>query len=431
MQQETDKDMPTVEPGPVSSLPGYGSVKEAQIAGSLPIAGGGANLFFWLIESQRDPENDPLVLWLNGGPGSSSFIGFFNENGPYKIEQAAEAGEVELVDNPYSWNKHATYMIIDQLAGVGLSGIHSSSLYAPNESVATNQLYLMLIDFFTRYPEYSKLPFYLFGESFAGHYLPTLAHAILDGNKLGYFHINLKGIGLGDGWVDPLTLQQTYPDYAYAQGLICLNEKTRAEELYRECAAAVLDSMPIPSADSDKTCELIEAYIVKAAGGINVYDVRAFGDYEYSIIGEYLNRPDVRAALNVDPSALPWVDESPIVADLLETGEQSSSAYLFPRLFDELRVLIYNGVYDMDCNFMGTDIWLQNLKWSYGDEFKSKSRRPWKIENAVVGHARSVESLTQLVILNCGHLVPMDQPKVALEMLDRFLDGRQFIEPET
>jgi carboxypeptidase C (cathepsin A) len=339
----------TIYPGPVKELPGYGPVKQKQYAGPLPIAPGGADLFFWFVESQNDPAHDPVLLWLNGGPGASSLIGMLMENGPYRLVKDP-TGAVRPVDHPESWNRCANYLVIDQPAGVGLSGISNPSLYAPNEQVQTYQLYQALQQFFDLYASFRNNDFYIFGESFAGHYVPTLANAILDGNQNGYKRINLKGIGVGDGWVDPLSLQATYADYAYAHGLIGLPDKARAEQLYRECRVAVEASMPVPSAESDKVCQKVEDYIAKAAGGINVYDVRILGDYDFSNVATYLNYPEVRQALHVSEAALPWVDESPVVGSLLETGEQGSSSYLFPRLFEELRVLIYNGIYDMDCN---------------------------------------------------------------------------------
>ena len=417
--------MKETKPGPVKSLPRYGAVKERQYAGPIPIAGGGANLFFWCIESKNDPRRDPLILWLNGGPGSSSFLGLFMENGPYRLRRN-DKKQVEPYDNPFSWNTRATYMIFDQPAGVGLSAITDKSLYAPNEQVQTYQLYHALLSFFALYPQYKDLDFYIFGESFAGHYIPTLAHTILDGNKNGYPHVNLKGVGVGDGWVDPLTLQATYGEYGYAHGLIDLDDKAHVDELYRTCRIAVENTMPVPSAESDKICERVEDYIAKAAGGINVYDVREFGDYTFTEIAEYLNDPEVREALHADPAALPWVDESQIVGDLLETGEQGSTAYLYPRLFDELRVLLYSGIYDMDCNFMGTDAWLKNLSWPFGQEFNALKRTPWSVDGKIVGWARAAKSLTQVLVANAGHLVPMNQPAVALDMLDRFLTNRAF-----
>jgi len=58
------------------------------------------DIFYWWFESRTDTANDPLVLWLTGGPGCASEIALFYENGPYQFEADGKT----LKKNPYSWN---------------------------------------------------------------------------------------------------------------------------------------------------------------------------------------------------------------------------------------------------------------------------------------------------------------------------------------
>jgi len=407
--------MPTY--GPVTDLPGYGKTKEKQLAGYLPVSDkNNAFIYFWLIESQGDPAKDPIVIWLNGGPGSSSFLGFFLENGPYKINK-----DLTLSDNPFSWNKNATYLMIDQPAGTGLSFVSDPKESAKTEQEATDQLFYGLQQFYKLWPEYLTLDLFIFGESFAGVYIPKLSTSILNANKVLKPVINLKGIGVGDGWVDPYIQQATYGDYAYAHGLVGLTEKHKAELLYGACAVAIEESLPDASRDADKVCNLIEEYITKVSGGANVYDVRITGDYDFSLIGSYLDQPSVRTALYIDEHIKAWKDTSKRIAYLLELGEQNSYAYLYPNLFESIPVLIYNGIYDMDCNFMGTDAWIESVNWSYKDAFLRQPRIPWMNEGSWAGHIRQFAQLTQVLVNGAGHLVPMDQPKNALALLNNFI----------
>ncbi|HWB72166.1 MAG TPA: hypothetical protein VG452_08100 [Egibacteraceae bacterium] len=401
----------------MTSLPGYGPVKERQLAGYLPAEPeGGAFIYFWFFESQGHPATDPLVIWLNGGPGSSSFLGLFAENGPYKINP-----DGTLADNPYSWNTNSSYLMIDQPAGTGLSVVEGPGFWARTEQEATDQLYYGLQRFFARWPEYAHLEVVVFGESFAGTYIPMLATTILERNRGGHPPVNLAGIGVGDGWVDPYLQQATYGEYAYAHGLVGPTERAEVDQLYDACAQAIRDGGPVSPRSADRICNRIEQYITSVSGGANVYDVRLIGDYDFDSIGRYLDRVEVRAALHVDPQAKPWHETCKRVGFLLEKGEQDSVAHLYPALFEQLRVLIYNGLYDMDCNFMGTDAWIAAQQWSFRDEFLAAARRPWLVDGRLAGHIRSARGLAQVLVAGAGHLVPMDQPAAALALLDGFL----------
>ena len=56
-------------------------------------------LFYFFFES-RGHKDDPVVIWLTGGPGCSSELALFYENGPFHI-----AGNLSLVWNDFGWDK--------------------------------------------------------------------------------------------------------------------------------------------------------------------------------------------------------------------------------------------------------------------------------------------------------------------------------------
>lgn len=170
-------------------------------AGYLPIPNSqGKELFYVMVQSQNNPATDPVVLWLNGGPGCSSMDGFLYENGPYIFNY--EAGE-KLRRNQYSWNTNATMVYIDSPAGVGFSVLGSESNINTSDKQTAHDSLQALIQLFRKFPEFSEHEFFISGESYAGIYVPTLAYNILLHNAYtSGAKINLKGIAVGNGVTD-------------------------------------------------------------------------------------------------------------------------------------------------------------------------------------------------------------------------------------
>ena len=415
--------MPAVSPGAVLELPGYGEVKQDQLAGHLTVDEEcGAHLFFWLIESREDPATDPMVIWLNGGPGMSSLVGLFLENGPYKIEHAP--GGHRLTDNPYSWNREATYLVIDQPAGTGLSFVDDPECLADDVEQSTARLYAGIQQLLTQWPKYRDREVFLFGESFGGIYVPHLAHKILSGNGSGEPHIDLQGIGIGSAWVNPVVQQSTIADFAYAHGVITPVEKETAYNLQSFCAKVIERGFPPDLVN--RNCNRVETYIIRAASEINPFDLREFGnpDRLFASLAAYLNRSDVRAALHVDPSVPDWEAISSAVAKSLSGDIFESAAALYPPLLEQMPVVVFNGTFDLDCNFMGTDAWIRALEWSGRDAYVKTPRSPWRVNGEFAGYRRASGNLTQILFSDSGHSVPMDQPEAAFEMLDSFLENK-------
>ncbi|ROT36136.1 carboxypeptidase S1 [Sodiomyces alkalinus F11] len=75
------------------------------------------NTFFWFFEAREDPENAPLSIWMNGGPGSSSMPGLLYENGPCYVNPDSNSTRL----SKWSWNNKVNMLYIDQPVQVGFS----------------------------------------------------------------------------------------------------------------------------------------------------------------------------------------------------------------------------------------------------------------------------------------------------------------------
>ncbi|KAF8377661.1 hypothetical protein HHK36_031045 [Tetracentron sinense] len=68
-------------------------------------------LFYYFVKSERNPMEDPLVLWLTGGPGCSAFSGLVFEVGPLNFSIVEYNGSLPtLVLNPYLWTRCQTFI---------------------------------------------------------------------------------------------------------------------------------------------------------------------------------------------------------------------------------------------------------------------------------------------------------------------------------
>lgn len=80
-------------------------------------------------------------------------------------------------------------------------------------------MYGFLTGLLEKFPQYQKLPFYITGESYAGHYIPAVGHKIWEMNKQSpKTKINLKGLAIGNGMTDPEEQYKHYPEMGFDGG---------------------------------------------------------------------------------------------------------------------------------------------------------------------------------------------------------------------
>ncbi|XVF68513.1 hypothetical protein PTKIN_Ptkin11bG0008700 [Pterospermum kingtungense] len=413
---------------PVLGAPTAGpSVREfAHYAGyyKLPHAKS-ARMFYFFFES-RSRKDDPVVIWLTGGPGCSSELALFYENGPFYL-----AKNLSLIWNDYGWDKASNILFVDQPTGTGFSYTSDEDDIRHDENGVSNDLYDFLQEFFKRHPQYVKNDFYITGESYAGHYIPAFAVRVHQGNKAKEgIHVNLKGFAIGNGLTNPEIQYQAYPDYALNTSLITESDYVRIKKLVPPCVQAIKNCGSDGGDacfDSYRICTNVFNQIMRIAGNINHYDIRkeCEGDlcYDFSNAETFLNLKSVKTALGV--GNIEFVSCSSVVYEAMITDWMRNFAVGIPELLEDgIKVLIYAGEYDLICNWLGNSKWVHAMAWSGQKQFGEAPTVRFVVDGEETGQLKSHGPLAFLKVHDAGHMVPMDQPKASLQMLQEWMQGK-------
>lgn len=444
----------------VKSLPGLSAADAAKIkqyAGHIEVDNSrGSNIFYWLFESKKNAADTPLIIWLNGGPGCSSMDGLWLELGPFRLS----GDKVSL--NPHSWHNVGHLLFVDQPVGTGLSYTLKKDGYAKNDAMINAAFYKFLQKFFALHPQLvssdgnmrttTKIIFT--GESHAGHYIPSMTDYILNQNedvrtgKSNNIVLRIDGLALGNPWIDPYN-QYDVSELGHGLGLVSIGQMYKLKEQEQNCRRFLNQK-----SYNQRTCfSLLDGVVdASATGGslkVLMYDARRFVPNPHvfppghEALERYLNRPEVRKAINAAHTPHRYVEcaDPPFYALIHQDGVGVTKE-LARVLNADVRVLIYSGQFDLVCNHISTEKALYQLEWKGLSGWQSAERAVWLASNKPSGYLTSYNNLQSLLgkcitdlldasrfqlyflVLDSGHMVPLDQPKIALEMIDRFVNSQ-------
>ncbi|MCL7028626.1 hypothetical protein MKW94_000722 [Papaver nudicaule] len=359
-------------------------------------------------------------------PGCSSELALFYENGPFKI-----ADNISLVLNEYGWDKASNLIYVDQPTGTGFSYTSDKRDLRHDETGVSNDLYDFLQAFFQKHPQFVNNDFFITGESYAGHYIPAFAARVHQGNKAKEgIHLNLKGFAIGNGLTDPAIQYKAYTDYALDMGLINESQQKSINKILPTCELAIKlcgTDGSLSCLASYLICSTVFSRILAIAGNINHYDIRikCKGQlcYDFSNMDKFLNQRNVRDALGVGD--IEFVSCSPTVYQGMLMDWMRNLEVGIPTLLEDgIKLLVYAGEYDLICNWLGNSRWVEAMEWSGRQKYVASPNVPFVVDGAEAGLLKTYGPLSFLKVHNAGHMVPMDQPKAALEMLKRWTGGK-------
>ncbi|XP_034689046.1 serine carboxypeptidase-like 51 isoform X2 [Vitis riparia] len=402
-----------------------------------------AHMFWWLYRSPYRVESPskpwPIILWLQGGPGASGVgIGNFQEIGPLGTD---------LKPRNSTWLRKADLLFVDNPVGTGYSFVEDTKLLVKTDVEAAVDLTTLLKEIFNRNESLQQSPLYIVAESYGGKFAVTLGLAALEAIEAGNLKLKLGGVALGDSWISP-------EDFVFSWGPL-LKDVSRIDNqglqksnsLARRIRQQLIDGQYV---DATSSWSELEGVISRSSNSVDFYNFLLDSNMDLLSLTSvelreqfakrrYLRYLDslrlspggdvdidtlmngiIKDKLRIIPKNVSWGGQSDLVFGTL------SGDFMKPRIkeVDELlakgvNVTIYNGQLDLICATMGTEAWVEKLKWDGLKEFLSMKRTPLYCGGGggTKGFTKSYKNLHFYWILGAGHFVPVDQPCIALNMV--------------
>ena len=292
-------------------------------------------------------------------------------------------------------------MIIEHPLTVMLSYGASEAKVPKTPEQGAEEYYHVLQNFLDKHPEIRKNPIILAGESYAGTYLPLIANNIYTANINGGSNIDLASVVLLDAWVSPITQMKKDTEYAYYHGLISKKQKKMYDLKFQGKQLNNLN------------------FNIQQDLGMYFTNIAQFADPSFQPVYDYLNREDVRKAIHIDENA----------PQLTQNWSQAVSTNYTPHLNNDyaglvdnllkyagFKIQVISGLNDAkDCNFLGTEAWLEGLTSEPATIFHDQEPKPWKSSvntTHTIGFIQDGGQLSWVKVLNAGHMAVRDQPEI-------------------
>ncbi|DBA94519.1 hypothetical protein WJX77_001353 [Trebouxia sp. C0004] len=392
-----------------------------------------AHMFYFFFESRSLKPDAPVVLWMTGGPGCSSELAVFYENGPYHINP-----DLSLERSEYGWDTNSNMIFVDQPINTGFSYSDDPRDRVFSEHTVAEDMLDFLQAFLEVHPEMADRDFFVTGESYAGHYVPAVSNRLfLEMNKPDVEKkINLKGFAIGNGLTDPGIQYGAYSDFALINNLISPTAARWIKATFPLCRIGI---QLCNSWDVSLVCQLSLQYcqttqfapIMAANPTMNVYDIRKECEgplcYDFSLLEKYINQDSVRQKLGVGDRK--WEEcSTSVYFDMLGDWMKNFDPPIPAMLQAGVRVMIYAGAEDFICNWVGNQRWVDSLPWHGKGQWAATTEQQWMVDGESAGTAKAVGPLSFVKVDAAGHMVPMDVPMHALDMITKFTRNQSLVE---